>query len=238
MSFSTIPFLFILQLAFWISLTHTMHNRRQLTNGQAMSIIAWLVMLVLWGVATSALSICGVYTSPAFLRLLPGFWLPLIPIILSAGLYATWPAFSEAIQRVTTETPTQAFILIHVLRIAAIGGLYKATQGLMPATFTASVGIPDCLYGISALILVGTAHYKRVTPRMLGFWHLGGIAVIVTTAPFIMQMSLPGPWYIFQSLPDGRALLEFPMVLAPTLVVPFFIIINAIAAHHLLRKPL
>jgi len=239
MSFSTLPFLFILQLAFWIGLTRVARHRRQLTNGQALSIMAWLVILVLWGIATSALSICGVYTSPAFLHLLPGLWLPMIPIILSAGLYRAWPVFSEAIQRVVTGTPTHAFILIQILRIAAIGGVYKATQGLMPAMFTAVVGIPDFLFGLSALILAGTALHKRVTSRMLGLWHIAGIAVIVTTAPFIMQLGLPGgPWYIFQNLPDSRALLEFPMVLAPTLVVPFFIIINAIAAHHLLRKPL
>lgn len=238
MSFSSVPFLFVLQLAFWIGLTHTAHRRQKLTNGQAMAMLVWLVMLTLWGFATSALSIYGVYSSPPFLRSLPGFWLPLVPIILSSSLYALSPTFRNALHGIVTVTPSQAFILIQVLRIAAIGGLYKATQGLMPAVFTASVGIPDFLYGVSALILAGTAYYKRVSSRLLGLWHIAGIAVIVMTAPLIMQMSLPGSWYIFQNLPDGRALLEFPMVLAPTLVVPVFILTNAIVAYHLLRKPL
>ncbi len=238
MSFSTLPFLFALQLLFWISLTHTAHGRQQLTDKQARSILIWLAILVLWGFATSMLAIYGVYSSPPFLRSLPGFWLPLVPIILSASLYVLSATFRDALHGIVTATPPRMFIFIQVLRITAIGGLYKATQGLMPAVFTASVGIPDFLYGVSALVLVGITRYRQISQRLLGFWHIVGIAVIVMTAPLIMQLSLPGPWYIFQSLPDGLALLEFPMVLAPTLVVPIFILINAIAAYHLLRKSL
>jgi len=238
MNFSSVPFLFLLQIAFWLWLTRTAYARWQLTKAQAMSIITWLVMLITWGFVTSALSIYGVYTLPGFLRLLPGFWLPLIPMLLSAGLYVTWSTFRESIQQVVAETPPQTFTLIQALRIAAIGGLYKATQGLMPTTFVFVVGFPNVLYGISALVLAITSRFKPVNARLLGIWNLVGIAIIVMTAPFAMQMSLPGPLYIFQNLPDGQALLAFPMVLAPTLVVPFFITINAIVANHLLRKRL
>ncbi len=238
MNFSSVPFLFVLQCAFWIGLTHTAHRRQQLTNGQAIAILVWLVMLTLWGFATSALSIYGVYSSPAFLRLLPGLWLPLVPIILSFSLYALSPTFRNAIHGIVTVTPARTFIFIQALRITAAGGLYKATHDLMPLVFTASVGIPDFLYGASALVLVGITRYRRVNLQLLGVWHIVGIAIIVITAPPVLQMSLPGPWYIFQNLPDGRALLEFPMVLAPTLVVPIFILTNAIAACHLLRKSL
>ncbi|MDD5277183.1 MAG: hypothetical protein PHR16_14000 [Methylovulum sp.] len=238
MSFSTLPFLFALQLLFWISLTHTAHGRQQLTDRQARSILVWLAILVLWGFATSMLAICGVYSSPALLRSLPGLWLPLVPMILSASLYVSSTTFRDAIHGIVTVTPSRTFIFIQVLRITAIGGLYKATHDLMPLIFTASVGIPDFLYGVSALVLVGITRYRRVSLQLLGVWHIVGIAVIVITAPFVLQLSLPGPWYIFQTLPDGRALLEFPMVLAPTLVVPFFILTNAIAAYHLLRKSL
>lgn len=235
MGFSTIPFLFLLLLAFWLWRTRSAHCRKKLSNEQAVSILVWLVILILWGVTTSTLSICGVYASSAFLALLPGFWIPLIPMLLSAGLYTTWPVFRVAVQSVVTETPRQSFITIQALRIAAIGGLYKATQGLMPATFTFWVGIPDFLYGASALILAIPGVYQQMNSRLLGLWNIAGIGIIFATAPFIFQMSLPGPLYFFQNLPDGRALLEFPMVLAPTLVVPFFLIINAIVADHLLR---
>lgn len=35
---------------------------------------------------------------------------------------------------------------------------------------------------------------------------------------------------MFTDMPDGRALFEFPMVLAPTVVVPLFVTMNAIQA--------
>jgi len=238
MNFSSVPFLFLLQIAFWLWLTRSTYARQQLTKSQALSIMIWLLMLVAWSFVTSALSINGTYVSPGFLKLLPGFWLPLIPVVLTAGLYASWPTFKNALTHIVANTPLQTFILIQALRIAAIGGLYKASQGLMPAAFVYVVGIPDLLYGISALVLAGAADYKSISARLLGIWNLVGIAVIVMTAPFAMQMSLPGPMYIFQNLPDAQALLAFPMVLAPTLVVPFFIIINAVVANHLLRNHL
>ncbi len=235
MNFSSVPFLFLLQIAFWLWLTRSACSYQKLTKKQAKSIVAWLVMLVAWGFVTSALAICGVYGSPSFLGLWPGFWLPLIPMLLSAGCYVFWPTFREAIQQIVAVTPAQQFVLIQALRISAIGGLYKATLGLMPSVFVYVVGIPDLLYGISALVLAANHRLKPLNPRLLGIWNLTGLAIIAMTAPLAMQMSLPGPLYIFQNLPDGQALLAFPMVLAPTLVVPFFITINAMVANQLLR---
>ena len=236
MNFSSVPFLFLLQIAFWLWLARSTYVRQQLAKSQAMSIIIWLFMLIAWGFVTSALSINGAYTSPGFLRLLPGFWLPMIPMVLTAGLYASWSTFRDALQHIVAETPLQTLTLIQVLRIAAVGGLYKASQGLMPVAFVMWVGIPDLLYGISALVLASAQCTKIYSARLLGIWNLVGIAIIAMTAPLAMQMSLPGPMYIFQNLPDAQALLAFPMVLAPTLVVPFFIIINAIVTNHLLRN--
>jgi hypothetical protein len=237
MSFTTVPILFILQIAFWIWLIRNLLFRQKLTNEQATTIIVWLALLISWGVITSLLSIYGVYATQEFLRLLPGFWIPMIPVIITLSLYTTWSAFRAALHIIVSVTPVHTFILIQALRIAAIGGLYKATQGLMPLVFVVCVGIPDFLYGLSALILGGTSANKHISSRALGLWNIIGIGIIVLIAPPAFQLSLPGSLYIFQNLPDGRALLEFPMVLAPTLVVPFFIIINAIVANHLLRSP-
>ncbi len=238
MNFSSAPFLFLLQAAFWLWLIRSTYARQQLTKSQALSIMFWLFMLIAWGFVTSVLSINGTYNSSEFLNLLPGFWLPLVPIVITSGLYASCSTFKDALTHIVAKTPLQTFILIQTLRIAAAGSLYKASQGLMPVDFVLLVGIPDLLYAISALVIANTIRLKSISPLFLGYRNLIGIAIIVATAPLVMQLGLPGPLYIIEKIPDSQVLLKFPMILAPTLVVLFFIIINAIAANHLLRNRL
>ena len=54
-----------------------------------------------------------------------------------------------------------------------------------------------------------------------------------------MQMGLPGPLQVFDGPPASEALLVYPMALAPTVVVPIFLMLNLWAAAWLyLRRPM
>jgi hypothetical protein len=224
MTFSTTPLLVLAICAFWGWAARASRSRGEITGAQARAIYAWLAILVFWGIATSLLAIGGGYRSAGFYRLLPGFWVPLAPVFISAALLALWPTFRSALWIVTGKTSPRAFMLVHSLRIAAIGGIVKASQGLLPASFAYPVGIPDFAFGLLSLtlFLLGGRGY---TIRTLVAWNLAGIAVLLA-APVLMQMGLPGPLHLLAGQPDARALFEFPMVLAPTLVVTWLFFMN------------
>ena len=52
---------------------------------------------------------------------------------------------------------------------------------------------------------------------------VGAIAV-VPGANLVAQMGLPGPMMVFTKEPTSAALFVYPMVLAPTLIVPLFVL--------------
>ncbi|MCK5494929.1 MAG: hypothetical protein KAI80_00850, partial [Hyphomicrobiaceae bacterium] len=90
------------------------------------------------------------------------------------------------------------------------------------SSFVFWIGIPDFLFGLSALLVGWLLLRKAVSPRFLIAWNLVGFGLIIlpTFVPTNYWMNDPGFVFIF----------EFPMVLAPTLVVAFFITMNAIEA--------
>ncbi len=225
MTFSSVPLLFMAICAFWLWAARHAERCGNITAAQARAIYVWLALLTGWGIVTASLALRGGYSSVAFYRMLPGFWVPLAPVALSIVLLLAWPAFRTALWIIAESTSPRAFLLVHCLRIAAIGGIIKASHGLLPWSFVLPVGIPDFLFGLLSLLLMlahGKDGYSR---RVLIGWNLLGIAVLAA-APVLMQMGLPGRLYVFDSQPDARTLFEFPMVLAPTLVVTLLFFMN------------
>ena len=42
----------------------------------------------------------------------------------------------------------------------------------------------------------------------------------------LIQLGLPGPLQVFDALPDARAILTYPMSIAPVVGVPLFVLVN------------
>lgn len=235
MKFSSIPLLFAANAGFWIWAARAAAQRGRIEPAHVRAIHAWLALLTAWGVATAMLATTGAYRSAALLALLPGLWVPLAPVALTLALLA-WPRFRAALWQLSLHTPPRAFLWLHALRIAALGGIVKAAQGLLPKAFVFAIGIPDLAFGLASLALA--LNYRHVKPGRTGLiaWNLAGMAVLMA-APVLMQMGLPGPFHIFSDPPDARALFEFPMVLAPTLVVTLMFFTNGWHAYVLWRSP-
>lgn len=235
MKFSSIPLLFALICTFWLWAAHASLRRKEIGRGQLHSIYAWLVLLGAWGVVTSWLAVRGAYLTEGFYAFLPGLWVPLAPVMFSLTLLVLWPTFRRALWMVTEHTSPRAFFFLHAMRIAAIGSVVKAMNGILPQSFVFPIGIPDLLFGMLSLTLAlfypRGGHHARVTI----VWNLLGMAVLMT-APVFMQLGLPGPLHFFKSQPDARTLYEFPMVLAPTLVVTLMFFINGWHAWVLWRS--
>ena len=231
---STTPLLFVAILALIALAVRRVRVQGYLNLRGARAIYALLTLLFAWGVATSMLAIGGVYASPSFFSLLPGLWLPLIPFLMAIGATLIFPVLREALRCVVDNTPKSWSIFPHGLRILAIGTIIKAVAGQFPAYFAFLVGAPDLLFGGSALILGWQASVRHLSQRFLIAWNLIGVAVILPAAPLI-QLGLPGPIQIFTSEPTAEKLFDFPMVLAPSIIVPTLVLLNLVTAWRLIE---
>ena len=225
---STTPFLLLVLIALIALATRSASHRGRVTGGEARSIYVLLGVLGSWGVVTSTLAIADVYSSPTFLALLPGLWLPLFPFILTFAGMLFFPRLRSGLRTVLAETPWHRQIYVHAIRVLAIGTFIKVIAGEFPAYFALLVGIPDLLFGASAFFFGRYASHRPPSRRALITWNLAGIAAVLP-APLLIQMGLPGPLQVFTGSPTGERLFDFPMVLAPTIVVPIFLLLNMAA---------
>lgn len=185
-----------------------------------------VVFMGLYGVAAIALGARGAYVSDALLRWLPGLWLPAVPLVAVVMAVLLFPGVRAGLRRIADATPWQVFAYFHALRIGALGTAYKASIGEFPVYFELGVGVPDLLFGISALWIAGKARRGELTARTFQRWNLVGVLVIVPGAPLLIQLGLPGPLQLFAGSPDARVILTHPMSIAPVLGVPLFVLVN------------
>lgn len=226
MKFTTIPLLVIAIVVFVVIVTRRLEKRSLLAPSEARSIYVLLAVLVLLGIINASLALKGIYTSAEFLSLLPGLWLPLVPIILTISSVLIFPSLRAALRTLVDHTPPHQLIYLHALRILAIGSIFKAMAGEFPKYFAYFIAVPDMLFGLSALLVGYIAYRGSLSHRSLLVWNLIGASIIALPAAPLLQMGLPGPIQIFTSEPTAQALFEFPMVIAPSLVVPWFLLFN------------
>jgi len=217
-------------LARW-SVHNSTINTRSARNIYVL-VTAWAV----WGLASAALAISGAYTSQTFYDLLPGLWIPLVPVLIFTAYFATSSSFRDTLSNVVKRTPLHWLVYFQALRISAVGTAFETARGTFPESFELFVGVPDLLFGLSALYMGRRVQQGPIGGRTVAVWSLVGAVLIVPSAPVVAQMGLPGPLMVFATEPTAAALFVYPMVLAPTLIVPIFVLINLLTAQRLLEK--
>ena len=238
MQLSTIPFLIAGLFGFvgWLALRAESEN--SITRSERLAVWAVLVVLAAWGVLSAYLASSGTYLAPEFLQWMPGLWLPLVPFAIIGIAIGLSRVFRNALVGILDVTPPQWLVYVQAVRMSALGTLIKTMQGKFPLHFELGVGIPDLLFGLSSLWVAWAVRRDTIGWRGLACWNLVGFAVVALPALFLTQMGLPGPMQVFQGQPASEALLVYPMALAPTVVVPFFLLLNLWAAAWLfLRRP-
>jgi hypothetical protein len=236
MKFSMLPFLFVTQIvAIYVAATITRRSGA-INTTQSRSIMAVLAMLIVWGAISSFLGLTDWYQSEAFLTSLPGFWItmPAVLIIMVPWMFSA--TFRETTNAIIDRVPLYYVMAFEGLRVLAIGGILKAYNGEFSALFGTWVGIPDFLFGVAALV----AAYLIFT----GIWgkraaigiNLFGFVIIVPFAVVLINLGLPGVMHMVDESPSMISIFEFPMALAPTLVVPIFVTINLLVAIRLMTK--
>ncbi len=231
------PILILMQLVFMTLMVKRARRSGTVPRGTAKSLllVVW-VGLGGWSAITFWLGATGTYETDSFYALWPGLWVPTIPFIVFLGPLLAFPRLRRGGEAVLAATPVHWLTGIQALRIAALGTAYKTHIGLFPEYFELAVGVPDLLFGISALVMTWLALRRRLGPRALMAWHVVGVLVIVPTALVLGQLGLPGPLRVFDTAPTAEAVYAFPMSLAPTMIVPTFVLLNLLAIWREVRK--
>ncbi len=238
MQLSTIPFLIAGLFGFvgWLALRA--ERQSAITRSERLATWAVLAILVAWAVLSAHLASSGAYMAPGFLELMPGLWLPLVPFAIVGIRLGVSQDFRHALVGILDVTPPQWLVYVQAVRITALGTLVKTMQGTFPLHFELGVGITDLLFGLSALWIAWAIWLGAIGWRGLAYWNLLGFAVVALPAGPLVQMGLPGPLQVFVGPPASEALLVYPMALALTVIVPFFVMLNLWAAAWLfLRRP-
>ena len=234
----TIPFLAVVVLGAVVGLARRSVQSGVIETSTARHFYALVVAWTAWGVASAALALSGAYTSEQFYAMLPGLWIPFIPIVIFATYFALSGPFRNALGKVIDHTPLQWLVYFQALRISAIGTAFETARGRFPVAFELYVGVPDLLFGLSALYVGWRVRRESIGRRGVALWSLAGAVAIVPASNLVAQMSLPGPMMVFATEPTAKALFVYPMVLAPTLIVPLFVLFNLLTALHLWRASL
>jgi len=142
----------------------------------------------------------------------------------------------DVLRAVIDHTPSTWFIYIHAMRITALGTLIKTFQGKFPISFELGDGVTDLFFGISALWLARMVKRGAFNDSHILWWNIIGAAVILIPGGILFQMGLPGPIQMFTQTPTAEVMMLFPLVLAPTLLVPLFVLFNILVAWRLLEK--
>ncbi len=192
-----------------------------------------LLLIALWGGISTYLAYSNVYQQKWFLTSYPAFWITfitpmivMIPATLSANARNT-------IRTIIDTTPLHWIVLFESARILAIGGIIKGLNAEFSPYYAMYIGIPDALYGLSGLLLAILVARQSVGLTMVLFWNAIGAMIILPFGVVLLQVGLEGPWQIFNETPSIITIFEFPMALAPTLVVPIFIVVNLLVVMRL-----
>ena len=230
----TVPLLAAVVLGFILFITKRAERRGHIERRQTRALQGLVAAWALWGLASAGLSLSGAYASDSFYAMLPGLWMPFVPVFIFVAFGAASRSIRDGIGKVLAATPLHWLIYFHALRLSAIGTAIETARGTFPRSFELAVGVPDLLFGLSALYVGKRASDGSISRRAVGWWSLAGALAIVPSAPLVAQMGLPGPLQVFSGEPSATALFVYPMVLAPTLIVALFVLFNLLTAQHLL----
>jgi hypothetical protein len=236
MKFSMLPLLYLIQCVVIYRVTRNTYDPGQISALQKKQIVLILAALTLWGGLSTYLGLSGYYQSEGFLSSLPGLWIPQIPVLIVMIPWMVSKTLRQGIDKIIDQTPLYLIMGFEGLRVLAIGGIIKGYTGEFSSFFSKVVGIPDFLYGVTTLIaavLIYRGVWKErsaIIINLIGFIIVGPIAMV------LINVGLPGPLYMIEESPSLKTIFEFPMALAPTLVVPIFAMINLLVALRLMKR--
>ncbi len=220
MKLSILPIFVAIVFIFCAGITRRAKSHQAINAAEARSVYALLLAFLAWTVVAVVLGIKGKHLE--LMARVPFLWQAFVPVVLLSTAFTFSGTLRSGLRGIATSTPGHWLVFIQALRIGALGGIMKGIRGEITSGFVFWIGIPDFLFGVSALVVGWLLMRKAVGPRFLIAWNLVGFALIIlpTFVPMNYWMNEPGFTFIF----------EFPMILAPSIVIPTFISLNLLHA--------
>jgi hypothetical protein len=190
----------------------------------------WLIAIGLWLAFVARLSRSGWLTGRG-IATDPWAWIPLPPIALTLFGFVFFPEARAAWLMAVSMLPAVAVPALMSLRILAIGTVIKARNGDLPRRIGYAVGIPDFVFGMLSLGVAFAGGFA--TPLVEIMWHLTGAAILMLMLPMVFTVLHP-PRRDAPGKASGRAILAFPMVLAPAGLATLFLVLHALRLWQLL----
>ena len=184
---------------------------------QARGVYLLLLVFFVWTLIVIGLGVQGVHASQSFLESVPFLWQScvLIAILMIALLSRT---VRNGLRGMAASTPWSWLVFVQVIRVGALSSVLKGLSDEITSTFVYWVGIPDFLFGLSAAVVGWLLTRRAIGRRFLRVWSLAGAAIILVPTFGFMSYWMDEPGFMF--------IFEFPMVLAPSVVVPLLICLN------------
>ncbi len=235
--FSPLPHMISFWIIIWLFLKSRQADTNRAFNPVIVSITSTLLVLMLLATGLGLYDVYYQYHA----RFLPivivsmGFTAIVLNFIILAIVRPEGGPFYKLkrfIQAFIENVSLVSLMRIHGLRILAVGTVYKYIIGELPGHFVLPAGVPDFLFGISALFLPG--RIAKASKTIIITWNALGILIFLS-ALFFMQLSIPGPLLTFTGEPTTREVISFPMSMVPSFVGPLFIALHTITIIKVIR---
>jgi len=222
MKASILPVYIAVVFAFCFFVSIRAQKNRSIAAKEATSVYILLLVFALWAVISIIMGMNEVH--PRLMDSIPLLWQACVLIIIvGIGLFSK--NLKAALRGIASATPQHWFVFFQALRIGAIGTVIKVLNGEIVSKFPIWVGIPDFLFGLSALVVGWLLLRKAISNGFLIVWNLLGAAIILVPVFGLMPYWMNEPGFIF--------IFEFPMILAPSVVVPIMILFNLLMAWNI-----
>ena len=162
--------------------------------------------------------------------------IPWIALGVGAPIVVGFVAFflSAQVRRIVDSIPQPWLLAMQWPRLVGATFLVLLAEHRLPAVFARPAGWGDVLIGVAALPVASAYLAGRSWSRTLAVaFNLLGIADLVVAVGTGFLAS-PSPFRLFFSQPSTSLMTVLPMVLIPTFLVPFWILVHAASLRALL----
>ncbi len=190
-----------------------------------------LLLFLAWIIVQSAIALTGFYTNTDVLP--PRFLLLVLPpLLFTVLLFVTSRG-----RRMLDSLNVRLLVLLHIIRIPVeivLFGLFLEKQ--VPELMTFSGRNFDIVAGITAPLVYYFGYVKnRLHRRVLLAWNIAGLALLLNIVIHAV-LSVPTPFQQLAFDQPNIAILYFPFMLLPGLLVPLVLLCHLVTLRSLLKR--
>ena len=191
-------------------------------------IVPSAVFVGLWLLLAFTLSMRGFF-SRASADVVPPIAYSLLPLAIGYLAFLTM----RSARMVVEEIPLHWMIGMQLYRAVGVVFLVEWMLGAMPGAFALPAGIGDVGIGLAAPLVASLVKRRAPNARVAAIvWNVLGIADL-SVAVTMGVLTSPGPLHRLAFDTPNVAITMMPLVLVPTIAVPFSLLAHLLTLHRL-----